>query len=391
MKLEYLGLVGYESTAQKCAFLFHTGQGFNHLLNNKVVIFGTGINSFIAKKFLEDKNIEVDYYIDNNTNLQGKQKEGKSICSPYDCFKNKREHIVIAVSNKYINEIRLQLRLYNIHNYSIFFLEKYHNFETEGILELNNIIIDSINQIMIEEKDINEVAPIMSNVAGGDTSKLGNINYLLYSLMWTNHIYKWIYKDVYGSNMQLDVLDIGPGYGLLSMVITRIVQNVNLNWVCFSPHYSEQEGDERHKEKLGFSDTNLNIINGVIESTDFVFTKKYDIIILTEVFEHFVANPLPTLRKIADALKINGKIYFSTPNWGHLHLYESWKDMRTFDEFENINEYYGLYAGHTYQYTKEELFNIFDLCGLSVERYDISDGKNHNCVLVKNKTISPVL
>ena len=383
MKLEYLGLLGYELTTQKCAFLFHTGQGFDHLINNKVVIFGTGINSFIAKKFLEEKNIEIDYYIDNNTNLHGKKNEGKLICSPYDCFKNKKDHIIIAVSDKYINEIRLQLRLYNIHNYSIFFLEKYHDFETEDILELNNIIIDSINKIAIKDKDINEVAPIMSNVAGSDTSKLGNINYLLYSLTWTNHIYKWIYNDVNGSNNQLDVLDIGPGYGLLSMIITNIAKNVNLNWLCFSPHHSNQEDDESYKEKSGFSDTNLNIINGVVESTDFIFTKKYDIIILTEVFEHFVANPVPTLRKIVNALNEKGKIYFSTPNWGHLYLYDSWENIRTFSEFENINEYYKSYAGHTYQYTKEELFNIFDLCGLSAERYDISDGKNHNCVLVK--------
>lgn len=377
MKIEYLGMVSYERTTQMCGFLLHTSSEVEGLSNNKVILFGTETESFIARKFLEEKNYEVDHYIDSFQKKHGNIVNGKQVISPYEYYNEKSGHIIVAVGKKNINSVRLQLKLYNIQNYSIFFIERFHDFNIEGEKELHDLVIDSINKISLDEKTIEEVAPVLSNVSGQDLTKLGNLNYLLYSTTWSNHVYKWIYeqyKDLYEEH---DVLDIGPGYGLLSMIIAKLASEINIDWICFSGH---KENSERNK----FSGINLNTIYGIIESNEFLLNKKYDTIIMTEVFEHFVANPLPTMKKISDALKKDGKIYFTTPNWGHLYIHNTWEDMKEYTEFESKEEYLSMYCGHTYQYSKDELVNIFNRCNLKVERYELSDANNHNFLLSKD-------
>ena len=111
---------------------------------------------------------------------------------------------------------------------------------------------------------------------------------------------------------------------------------------------------------------------------------KYDLIIMTEVFEHFVLNPINTLLKIASALKNHGKLIITTPNWGHLHIYKSWSELPNSSTI-NINRYLELNeCGHTYQYSRTELESIFEKSKLIVRKYELSDSNNHNFLLEKN-------
>lgn len=383
MTLEFLGLIGFEKTLQKGAFLLNAFSTLEELSNRKVIIFGTGINSFFAKKLLNDKNIDVDYYIDNNVKLQGREIDGKPIVSPYDYFKKQNGHIIIAVDGKNINSVRLQLKLYHIDDYSIFFTERMHDFDTENEEELADVLIDTINKISLEGKSIKEVAPLKTNISGEDQSKIGILNYLLYSTTWSHHVYKWLYHELKSFKEDVEVLDIGPGYGLLSALIARVMDSCHINWLCFSKHEGTDFDAIMHHGAGKYLNSKLNIIYGIVESNEIVFHQQYDIIIMTEVFEHFVANPVPTMKKIASALKDNGRLYFTTPNWGHLNLYDTWEKMKSFEEFSSIDEYYDMYIGHMYQYSKDELINIFEQSGLSVVKYELSDGNNHNCILIK--------
>ena len=73
----------------------------------------------------------------------------------------------------------------------------------------------------------------------------------------------------------------------------------------------------------------------------------------------------------------------TTPDWGHLYMYESWKEMKDYSELESEEQYLSMYAGHTYQYSKAELDEIFQLSDLKIVKYALSDARNHNYILEK--------
>ena len=120
---------------------------------------------------------------------------------------------------------------------------------------------------------------------------------------------------------------------------------------------------------------------GMIEEPEYRIDKKFDIIVMTEVLEHFSANPRVSICKIADMLKEDGVIYLSTPNWGHLPIYDTYYDI---PDFADVEEYKASYIGHSYQYTRTELEQILDECGLKIDKYALTDANNHN-VLVSHR------
>lgn len=119
----------------------------------------------------------------------------------------------------------------------------------------------------------------------------------------------------------------------------------------------------------------------MIEEPEYRIQKKFDIIVMTEVMEHFSANPRNTICKISEMLKEDGIIYLSTPNWGHLPIYETYADIPDWTDLDN---YKASYIGHTYQYSETELRQILDECGLKIDRYALTEANHHN-LLVSHK------
>lgn len=120
---------------------------------------------------------------------------------------------------------------------------------------------------------------------------------------------------------------------------------------------------------------------GMIEEPSYEIHEKFDIIIMTEVLEHFVINPVNTMKKIKNMLTENGRLFLSTPNWGHLPLMDSYKEL---PEWTGKDNYLELQVGHAYQYSKNELESLLEESGLVMERYELSDSNNHN-MIVKRK------
>ena len=137
---------------------------------------------------------------------------------------------------------------------------------------------------------------------------------------------------------------------------------------------------EKYRKQIG-------IQYGYIERDEYVILKKYDLIVMTEVFEHFALNPVKTIKKLSRALEKNGRFVLTTPNWGHVHIYDSWTELPESEEVD-IKRYLQLTkCVHTYQYRKDELLSIFEKAELTVERYELSDENNHNFVLKRKETI----
>jgi 2-polyprenyl-3-methyl-5-hydroxy-6-metoxy-1,4-benzoquinol methylase len=177
--------------------------------------------------------------------------------------------------------------------------------------------------------------------------------YAQYEQGYWSHIPKWILtKNI------INCLDIGAGYGTLSL-FTKINKNCNLEILDNKNYFNKDMALEY----------NINLTQCNIEKENPRYKTKFDMIIMTEIFEHFNFNPIDVLIKIKTLLTDDGVIMFSTPDalsWGKIDKYNDWKDI---PHYENQIEYLD---EHIYQYTLDELKDIFSVVGLKIEKYDTS-------------------
>lgn len=171
------------------------------------------------------------------------------------------------------------------------------------------------------------------------------------------------------------ILDIGGAYGTL-LIYAGAALNVS-HKVLFdkvlacAPECNRQFGLEVHHVD--------------VETEDFTRFGRFDLIIFTEVLEHFNYAPIPTLRKIRNALTENGMLLLSTPDahtWGRLA--SPYKDLAEIPEYQGQKQPW--IDGHIWQYTKQELDAVIREAGFQVERFARSrgyKGMQHLCYLLR--------
>jgi len=172
------------------------------------------------------------------------------------------------------------------------------------------------------------------------------------------YIPDWIKE--FNNNIKINnCLDIGIAYGTLSL-ITKEITNCNLYGVDFIKYISN---DILKKYNINYQLKN-------VELDSFDYDIKFELIILTEVLEHFNFNPVPTLIKIKNILTDNGVVMFSTPDsesdWDKLTQYGSWKDI------PDINYEIEIQDKHIYQYSLDELKELFSIVGFKIDKTETS-------------------
>lgn len=174
----------------------------------------------------------------------------------------------------------------------------------------------------------------------------------------------WLADDV-AERRPARCLDIGCAYGTLLTYVKRLsgceVEATDFTDVYLSPALQK-------KYSIRFALNN-------IELDPFPWPPGYDIILLTEVLEHFNFHPTHTLRKIRDLLTPCGQLYLSTPEaatWGRTYKYysalASIPPPREILRGQVVDD-------HVWQFTKEELEEVIDAAGLRVVRFDYTRGK----------------
>lgn len=114
----------------------------------------------------------------------------------------------------------------------------------------------------------------------------------------------------------------------------------------------------------------------------------FDLIILTEVIEHFNYAPKPTLRKIRSLLTRDGCFLLSTPDaatWGRIS--SPYKTLREIPEYTGQRQTW--IDGHIWQYSKDELDALISECGFQVVHFAISRGyrgMRHLCYLLQKSS-----
>lgn len=145
------------------------------------------------------------------------------------------------------------------------------------------------------------------------------------------------------------ILDIGIAYGTLSTFCKEVNKSAKLTAVDFVRYISD---DLIKSLEIDFRFANF-------EKENVIFENNFDIILLTEVLEHFNFNPIHTINKIANILSDGGSLFISTPNsesklWGRLKEYNSYKDMPSIEEDILIRDQ------HIYQFSFSEISEIMD-------------------------------
>ncbi|SCZ76081.1 class I SAM-dependent methyltransferase [Pseudobutyrivibrio xylanivorans] len=383
MLLERLYNIGYKNGRENNAYIIGTQVGLEELRNSSVYLLGAGENGFLALKLLEKEGILVQGFLDNNTNIIGNYCGEKKIYYAPDYIKSEQDiYIIICVDEKNIGGARLQLLVGGIDNYSIFFRHNCHSFYFEN-KNLFNAIMNGINYICFYDEKQKDALPFCGYSLGKDQSILGNVNWLLNSTEWSHPSYIYIY-DYLSKNQDARILEIGPGLGLMSYVFANLFPKTNIDWILLRDEESKktsryEKGAAKVCTKYA---SRITAKYGMIEIDESIIdTDKYDLIIMTEVFEHFALYPVVTMRNLRKGLKENGKMVLSTPNWGHLTTYSSWRQLPKNSEVSKERYLELLQCGHVYQYSKEEMVDIFRESGWNIEKYDVSESNNHNFLL----------
>ncbi len=175
-----------------------------------------------------------------------------------------------------------------------------------------------------------------------------------------SHIPQWL-EEAGARSKPSRVLDVGCAYGTLAALCSRLFdcQVECADVVPFlTPEVAQVYGLTVHFP--------LNV------ETDPLPGGPFDIVLLTETMEHFNFHPVPTLRKIGEALGEEGRIFLTTPDaatWGRVTQYYAslddvpWPPKRHPDQWVDA---------HIWQYTRAELMNVIEAAGLAVVREAMS-------------------
>ena len=224
------------------------------------------------------------------------------------------------------------------------------------------------------------------------TRRLSQIQQKLLELCKTDHSYYKVYHkheyayfakildwlDKYqltdvSTNQPLRVLDIGCAYGTLLAYIHKYQPDAELCGTDFVDYYFPKELS---------NEQNIHHAISNIETEELPFnTHVFDVIILTEVLEHFNYHPADTLRKIYNLLDQNGVLYLSTPDsesgWGKTtKYYNSLQEIPSAQECIKNNKLTSI-DDHVWQYNLNELLDVLTQAGFKVQHLEYTYSARH--------------
>jgi SAM-dependent methyltransferase len=173
----------------------------------------------------------------------------------------------------------------------------------------------------------------------------------------------WMQQDAGGRRVKR-VLDIGCGYGTLLTLATKIYRAPGYCWDV-----------AEHLRPAVRSTFGLAFQRGNAELDPVPWKGTFDVIVMTEVLEHFNFQPVPTLRKIGNALAPGGILFLSTPDskeWGvDIKYYKRLSDLPIPTSGKQIVD------DHIWQYSLDELRHVVQQAGFSIERLEYSGSPRH--------------
>lgn len=184
----------------------------------------------------------------------------------------------------------------------------------------------------------------------------------------------WMQEDAAHHRVRR-ILDVGCGYGTL-LAVAAVIYGADGYCADVTPYLLPAVAAKR----------SLRFAQGNIEFDPIPWEGAFDVIIMTEVLEHLNFQPVPTLRKLRDALTPGGLLFLSTPDareWGSTHKY-----------YKRLEDIPAPVTGkarvddHVWQYTETELRRVLGAAGFSIVRWGYAPGaglRHFNVVLERDK------
>lgn len=235
-------------------------------------------------------------------------------------------------------------------------------------VSLNGI---SFTTAYAEQTQVNTFVPLLKKiqddiVAGEDKHEEYTYYRDQYRIYETQYWYKiagWMVEDsverVYKTKKPVKkILDLGCGFGTL-LTYASIIYGAE--GICLDiNNYLFPEFQSKYK---------LAYIKGDIEREPLPSSEKYNVIIMTEVLEHFNFEPIPSLRKIYNILAPGGSFFLSTPDsdagWGRTYEY-----YRELSDIPPVDVKAKWIDAHIWQYNNSELQMVIKAAGFIVKRID---------------------
>lgn len=217
--------------------------------------------------------------------------------------------------------------------------------DTKRYNELNANISKTQKELLAYEK-INGYYPVYSKYEFGYFTK----------------IYDWLSVNQISKGGKVKILDVGCAYGTLLFNLRDNMPDASLYCLDFMDGYFPHEVG--NNKNVAFAKANA-------ELEALPYNEKFDVIILTEVLEHFNYNSISTLKKLKGALKEDGVLYLSTPDsssgWGVTKkYYSSFADVPTVEDCLDHNKCTNI-DDHVWQYNLEELMHVINASGFKVK------------------------
>lgn len=227
-----------------------------------------------------------------------------------------------------------------------------------GNKKLQNAFFDSINEVFMNVSLLNNW-DVFSNCSRAALTGAGywDMPYMLISKLYKN-------------SKNTSYLEVGPGIGIMSLSLKKVL-DIDETWITI-PNEEKLWAEWRKPEsiKLIKDKYHINIIEGYIETDEFSgLENRYDVIVLAQVMEHFIFNPVNTLKKLARMLKKNGKIFISVPEEVKRYNVISYRDMpnpEDLSESERLRRQMINNFEHFQEYTYQEAADAFEDAGLEV-------------------------
>lgn len=173
----------------------------------------------------------------------------------------------------------------------------------------------------------------------------------------------WMQEDA--AQRKVDaILDIGCGYGALLSLATRVYK---ARGFCLDVNDYIRPAV---MDKYG-----IEFRRGNIELDPIPWPRSFDVILMTEVLEHFNFNPTTTVRKIHEALSPGGKLFLSTPDekqWGRQYRYYS--SLKKMPPPSGGHQWVD---DHVWIYSRKELVQTLQSAGFMIQRLEYSPGQKH--------------
>ncbi|MCL2078879.1 MAG: class I SAM-dependent methyltransferase [Oscillospiraceae bacterium] len=383
MKLEFLGEAFWQGGKRIGAFLFGC-KGLADLQNEQIFIWGTGELANRCVSYLIKNGLRVSRFCDNDKRHQNNTFLGLPITPPPP-QSNLNAYFIICAQEWNLWLISRQLSVRYGDDFSFFFLREFGDFfDNRTLMDATLRSLNAMlqNEIIYGHKKvwhqfIEEATP-------------GRVMQLCQSTTHWDATIKWLSEPNY--TRPETMLDIGPGWGTLSYIINDLYGGVDTTWVCVS---KKERWDDAYIdwENMQYP---VKRIFGLIENPSFSISERYDLIILTEVMEHFSCNPVSILNKIREWLNHNGKFILSTPSptAEPLRTFDSYKQLPKLSSFEylpdeeyaakniNLQKYLDPSNAHIHIYDRWELEEIFHECGLKVVKYELN-ARLHHCYMLE--------